>query len=225
MKNNETGDDVLFETLSSGERQQVYSISSLLYHLSNINSVWLDASGQRVVYEHLNIILEEIELYFHPELQRTYLKRLFDGIKQVDIPNIKSLNICFVTHSPFVLSDIPARNILALKKNTTDTEKISLSTFGANIHEMLKNSFFLRNGSIGDYATWAIKQIIDTLLNIAEKKEAIKMDELHNKIMLIDEPIVRNVLLREYHKLFPLENKEQKIAELKKQIEELENLK
>lgn len=51
------------------------------------------------------------------------------------------------------------------------------------------------------------------------------MDELHNKIMLIDEPIVRNVLLREYHKLFPLENKEQKIAELKKQIEELENLK
>ena len=225
LKNNETGDDVLFETLSSGERQQVYSISSLLYHLSNINSVWLDASGQRVVYEHLNIILEEIELYFHPELQRTYLKRLFDGIKQVDIPNIKSLNICFVTHSPFVLSDIPARNILALKKNTTDTEKISLSTFGANIHEMLKNSFFLRNGSIGDYATWAIKQIIDTLQNIAEKKEAIKMDELHNKIMLIDEPIVRNVLLREYHKLFPLENKEQKIAELKKQIEELENLK
>lgn len=225
LKNNETGDDVLFETLSSGERQQVYSISSLLYHLSNINSVWLDASGQRVVYEHLNIILEEIELYFHPELQRTYLKRLFDGIKQVDIPNIKSLNICFVTHSPFVLSDIPARNILALKKNTTDTEKISLSTFGANIHEMLKNSFFLRNGSIGDYATWGIKQIIDTLQNIAEKKEAIKMDELHNKIMLIDEPIVRNVLLREYHKLFPLENKEQKIAELKKQIEELENLK
>lgn len=224
LRNNKTGDDVLFETLSSGERQQVYSISSLLYHLSNINSVWLDTSGQRVVYEHLNIILEEIELYFHPELQRTYLKRMFDGIKQVDIPNIKSLNICFVTHSPFVLSDIPARNILALKKDITDTEKISLSTFGANIHEMLKNSFFLRNGSIGDYATWVIQQIIDSLQNIAEKKETIKKDELHNKIMLIDEPIVRNVLLREYHKLFPSDNKEQKIAELKKQIEELENL-
>lgn len=66
--------------------------------------------------------------------------------------------------------------------------------------------------------------LIDTLQNIAGKNEAIKMDELHNKIMLIDEPIVRNVLLREYHKLFPLDNKEQKIAELKKQIEELENL-
>ena len=226
LRNNETGDDVQFETLSSGERQQVYSISSLLYHLSNINSVWFDTNGQRVVYDHLNVILEEIELYFHPELQRTYLKRLFDGIKQVDIPNIKSLNICFVTHSPFVLSDIPARNILALKKDTRDTEKISLRTFGANIHEMLKNSFFLKNGSIGDYASWVITQIIESLQNVADKKEIINTDvELHNKIMLIDEPIIRNVLLREYHKFYPLNSKEQEIAELKKKLAELENSK
>ena len=224
LRNNETGDDVQFETLSSGERQQVYSISSLLYHLSNINSVWFDTNGQRVVYDHLNVILEEIELYFHPELQRTYLKRLFDGIKQVDIPNIKSLNICFVTHSPFVLSDIPARNILALKKDIRDKEKISLSTFGANIHEMLKNSFFLKNGSIGDYASWVITQIIESLQNVADKKEIINTDvELHNKIMLIDEPIIRNVLLREYHKFYPSNSKEQEIAELKKKLAELEN--
>ena len=224
LRNNETGDDVQFETLSSGERQQVYSISSLLYHLSNINSIWFDTNGQRVVYNHINVILEEIELYFHPELQRTYLKILFDGIKQVDIPNIKSLNICFVTHSPFVLSDIPARNILALKKDTRDTEKISLSTFGANIHEMLKNSFFLKNGSIGDYASWVIKQIIESLKNVADKKGIINTDvELHNKIMLIDEPIIRNVLLREYYKFYPSNSKEQEIAELKKKLAELEN--
>lgn len=223
LKNNETGDDVHFETLSSGERQQVYSISSLLYHLSNINSVWFDTNGQRVVYEHLNIILEEIELYFHPELQRTYLKRLFDGIKQIDIPNIKSLNICFVTHSPFVLSDIPARNILALKKDIRDKEKISLSTFGANIHEMLKNSFFLKNGSIGDYASWVIRQIIKSMQNNRNANIADNDLELHNIIMLIDEPIIRNVLLREYHKLYPSNSKEQEIAELKKKLAELEN--
>ena len=223
LKNNETGDDVHFETLSSGERQQVYSISSLLYHLSNINSVWFDTNGQRVVYEHLNIMLEEIELYFHPELQRTYLKRLFDGIKQIDIPNIKSLNICFVTHSPFVLSDIPARNILALKKDIRDKEKISLSTFGANIHEMLKNSFFLKNGSIGDYASWVIRQIIKSMQNNRNANIADNDLELHNIIMLIDEPIIRNVLLREYHKLYPSNSKEQEIAELKKKLAELEN--
>lgn len=138
--------------------------------------------------------------------------------------NIKSLNICFVTHSPFVLSDIPARNILALKKDTRDTEKISLSTFGANIHEMLKNSFFLKNGSIGDYAFWVITQIIESLQNVADKKEIINTGvELHNKIMLIDEPLVRDVLLKEYHKVFPDISKEERIAELRRQIEDLEN--
>lgn len=218
LRNNATGDDVQFETLSSGERQQVYSISSLLYHLSNINSVWFDTNGQRVVYEHLNIILEEIELYFHPELQRTYLKRLFDGIKQIDIPNIKNLNICFVTHSPFVLSDIPARNILALKKDIRDKEKISLSTFGANIHEMLKNSFFLKNGSIGDYASWVIGQIIKSMQNNKNANIADNDLELHNIIMLIDEPIIRNVLLREYHKLYQSNSKELEITELKKRL-------
>lgn len=224
LKDIETNNDVLFETLSSGERQQVYSICSLLYHISNINSVWFDTNGKRIMYEHINLILEEIELYFHPELQRTYIKRLFDSIKQVDMSNIKSLNICFVTHSPFVLSDIPARNILALKKDTRDTEKISLSTFGANIHEMLKNSFFLKNGSIGDYAFWVITQIIESLQNVADKKEIINTGvELHNKIMLIDEPLVRDVLLKEYHKVFPDISKEERIAELRRQIEDLEN--
>lgn len=224
LNNLETGEAVFFETLSSGERQQVYSISSLLYHLSNINSVWNDNNGKRIQYQYINIILEEIELYFHPELQRTYLKRLLDGIKQIDIPNIKSLNICFVTHSPFVLSDIPARNILALKKDIEDKEKISLTTFGANIHEMLNNSFFLKEGSIGDYASWVIKNIINSMQNLSNKKVSENTSiELHNKIMLIDEPIIRNVLLKEFHNVFPYINKDQKIAELRKQIEELEN--
>ena len=41
--------------------------------------------------------------------------------------------------------------------------------------------------------------------------------------MLIDEPIIRNVLLREYHKFYPSNSKEQEIAELKKKLAELEN--
>lgn len=89
---------------------------------------------------------------------------------------------------------------------------------------MLKNSFFLKNGSIGDYASWVITQIIESLQNVADKKEIINTGvELHNKIMLIDEPIIRNVLLREYHKFYPSNSKEQEIAELKKKLAELEN--
>ena len=41
--------------------------------------------------------------------------------------------------------------------------------------------------------------------------------------MLIDEPIIRNVLLREYHKLYQSNSKELEITELKKRLAELEN--
>ena len=105
-----------------------------------------------------------------------------------------------------------------------DEEKISLTTFGANIHEMLNNSFFLKDGSMGDYASWVIKNIIESMQNIVAKKETKNTsEELHNKIMLIDEPIIRNVLLNEFRVVCPNINKYQKIAELRKQIEELEN--
>ena len=76
-------DKVLFETLSSGERQQAYSVSSLLYHLGNLNSA--KNSPNRLAYNKVNIILEEIELYFHPELQRTLLKYIIDEIGRAHV--------------------------------------------------------------------------------------------------------------------------------------------
>lgn len=223
LRDKDSGSPVLFETLSSGERQQAYSISAFLYHLSNLDSVWKDSNKQRIAYKHINVVMEEIELYFHPELQRTYIKNLLEGIKQIQIPNIRSIHICFVTHSPFVLSDIPSRNILALKINSADVmEKTHLSTFGANIHDILKDSFFLTKGAIGAYAELTIKSIIQEMED-AKKNRKADNTRIHEKIMLIDEPIIRNVLLGEYHRVFSKTDKEQKIKELQRQIDELKN--
>jgi hypothetical protein len=224
LRDKDSGNPVLFETLSSGERQQAYSISAFLYHLSNLDSVWNDSNKQRIAYKHINVVMEEIELYFHPELQRTYIKNLLEGIKQIQIPNIKSIHISFVTHSPFILSDIPSRNILALKINSTDLmEKTHLSTFGANIHDILKDSFFLTKGTIGAYAELTIKSIIQEMEDAKKKRKADDDTRIHEKIMLIDEPIIRNVLLGEYHRVFSETDKEQKIKELQRQIDELKN--
>ena len=227
LRDIENGNSILFETLSSGERQQIYSISSFLYHLSNLDSVWRDSNKERISYRHINVIMEEIELYFHPELQRTYIKTLLDGIKQIHIPNIKSINICFVTHSPFILSDIPSRNILALKTSSDNTtEEIHLSTFGANIHDMLKNSFFLKKGSIGEYANHIINNIIQEMKdkkNNLKTNKVIDDSKIHERIMLIDEPIIRNALLGEYHRVFTDIDNEKRIKELQRQIDELKN--
>ncbi len=157
--NDRSSEKIAFETLSSGEKQQVYSISSILYHLMNINSVEEDKSSNRYSYHYVNILLEEIELYFHPDFQKRYISMILDGLTQVRLENIYGINICFITHSPFVLSDIPRGNLLALEDGESAGEN-KLKTFGANIYDMLKSSFFIEDTPIGGYAQWVITRVI-----------------------------------------------------------------
>ena len=86
----------------------------------------------RVSYGHINLVLDEVELYSHPEYQRTFVADLLDRLSwlQINYP-IKSINILLVTHSPFILSDIPKSNILYLKegKAVTDTSSF-VNTLG-----------------------------------------------------------------------------------------------
>lgn len=163
LKDNSSDDTILFSTLSSGEKQQIYAISSILYHLDNLNSVADDNSNQeRVKYPHVNIILEEIELYFHPEMQRRFVYDLLRGVQSMRLEYLKGINFILVTHSPYVLSDIPSINVLALGSNTIEGRHVH--SFGANIHEMLKTSFFLENGTEGMFARWEFSHIMACLL-------------------------------------------------------------
>ena len=157
-----TGIYVPFEYLSSGEKQQAYSTSALLYHLKNLDSVSDDrSSSERAAYPYVQLVLEEVELYYHPELQRQLIRNIIDGIKQAGLRHIKWISVCIVTHSPFVLSDIPSYNVLALRKDGDEISKIPC--FASNIHEMLKLSFFLRKGTTGDFANWTITRIAKCL--------------------------------------------------------------
>lgn len=217
LNDEQDGSEVDFETLSSGEKQLTYAVSSLLYHLNNIDSVSEDNNKWRIIYKNVNIILEEVELYFHPELQKQLVKYIIDGIGQLEFVSIQGINIILVTHSPFVLSDIPSSNILALKKDgTTGT---GIHSFGSNIHEMLKDSFFLETGWIGDFAKFHIKSIIEALESKVLDNE--KREKIHRLIMLIDEPVVRTLLLEKYKEVCPETSPAQRIAELTKELEEL----
>ena len=174
--------DINFTTLSSGEKQKIYSVNSILYHLNNINSV--DETLTR--YQYANIILDEIELYFHPELQRQYLSYLRYAISKANTNNISAINILFVTHSPFILSDIPDTKILFLDKkdepNAKSLPTAGVPTFGANIHELLINGFFMKN-SIGNFALEKIKSIVDFYYKVigAEEKDLKVLKEEYDK--------------------------------------------
>lgn len=215
-KDTPNSDNVPFNTLSSGERQQTFSISSALYHLANIESVHNDENNERVRYSNALIIFEEVELYFHPQLQKQLIKNLLDGIKQMHFKHIKSIQIIFVTHSPFILSDIPTENILALKKDCTETKE--LKTFSANIYDILNTSFFMEEGAIGDYAQWIIQFVLERL----ENRQSRAPEGLLELISLIDEPIYHKVLMQKYYETYPNETLlKERIKELEIELEDL----
>lgn len=187
-------------TLSSGELQFLLTIHTVLYHLRNINSVQNSGSNEKILYKNINLLFDEIEICFHPNFQRIFISELLRNLKEMDISNIKSINILFSTHSPFILSDIPQSNILRLENGTTSIKQFH-QTFGANIHELLANDFFLKEGFMGAFAKEKIKALIEDLQS--DRNFSIKeKNQLLTTIELIGEDIIRNSLLEQYRKKF-----------------------
>lgn len=153
-------DDKEKETLtqmSSGERQFMHSISYIIYHLKNLQSV--TDGDYRIRYHNVCLVFDEAELYYHPEYQRSFISNLVQMLSWCHInPNIiRGINIVIATHSPFVLSDVPLSNTLYLKDG--HAEKKRKETFCGNVHEMLGENFFI-DYSIGDVARKNVEDII-----------------------------------------------------------------
>lgn len=192
-----------YNSLSSGEKQKVFSINSIIYHLVNLKSV----DGQsKVRYDFVNLIFDEVELYFHPEFQRTFIKDLLEYISRTNI-SFKGINIIFITHSPFILSDIPESNVLFLEVKLNSKFGLPVKnvaqTFASNIHELLASGFFM-NFTKGEFALNKITEIInfyekvrlvsDNNLEDLRLEYQSKMLEFKNVINIIGEEYIKEIL-------------------------------
>jgi predicted ATP-binding protein involved in virulence len=155
-----------YAELSEGEKQY---IRLLIEIISNKSSGDLSDIFEPEIY-----IFDEIETSLHPQWQ----KRIFN-----DIINIfkawksKNVHLIFLTHSPFLLSDIPKQNIIFLDTYKEEDEEVKngkqkignckvvdglndkKQTFGANIHTLLSDSFFMEDGLMGEFAKNKIRTI------------------------------------------------------------------
>lgn len=129
--------------ISSGQLQFVHTMSNIAYHIENLLSV---KEEKRVKYRYVNIMMDEIEMCYHPEYQRTFVYEIVGMIKRLRIDERCAVNILMSTHSPFVLSDIPQSNVLYIDKGKDVGCEMDINTFAANVNELLNKSFFLSNG-------------------------------------------------------------------------------
>lgn len=168
-------------------------------------------------YKAFILVLDEPELSFHPEWQQKFLSLLIDALEQL-YPTFK-FQIVLASHSPILVSDFPKDNIIFLDKNPDGTCKVvdSISrenTFGANIHTLYRNSFFIDGLPIGEFA----KKKINKLFNELENEETIRPSIL-KEIQMIGEPIIRDQLMKLYKRREGLpEDVNRRITELEQEI-------
>lgn len=168
--------------LSSGEMQLINTTGSLLYHLRNLGDKLLD--DNKINYRNILVIQEEVELYFHPEYQRMYVNYLRDQIAHLNLQHIDNINIVFVTHSPFILTDILTTNSLYLEDGKP--QQCEEESFAGNLYDLMYSSFFLKENAMGNFAA-------NYVTSLVERKNANE-DIEDSETEFIGDPILRSYL-------------------------------
>jgi predicted ATPase len=155
---------VEYSELSTGEK----SLLDVVYSIKNI----IELRIKNNLSDSIFILLDEIESYLHPNWQKNLIQYIYNFVKIYSI----DIHIILTSHSPFILSDIPKQNVIFLEKYDENddevkkgnqkigncknvTKDIDMKTFGANIHTLLSNGFFMSDGLMGEFAKSKIEEI------------------------------------------------------------------
>lgn len=131
-------------SMSSGEHA-LLNMMSRIYFSSRITDFLAEKSFHWK--ESVLLMIDEIDLYLHPEWQRQILNELLKAIR-MQFPH-DHFQIMITSHSPIVLSDVPKENSIFLqrdKKGRVRQVPRSIQTFGANIYTLYRDAFFLEGG-------------------------------------------------------------------------------
>ena len=206
------GKKITLNHLSSGERQLVFTLSTLVYHILNLRSI--PTNGRRVRYGNVCLVLDEVEICFHPDYQRTFVKRFLDTVNSMQLNHAFGIHVIITTHSPFLLSDIPLDNILSLDDGYP--KKMALrNTFCANVYDLLNNPFFMQQ-FIGDFASEKLDRLVEEVnkegalddtayVSLKDRVEMIGDDFIHDRLL--------EKLAERYSKLAMLRNRERELNE------------
>lgn len=195
--------DVDWSGMSSGEKAYLNIFSRIFYAKQRIISKVEDSPEKtNRIPNTIYLLVDEGELGFHLQWQKEYINELNNVIPSIlrFIDNDQNavnpkIHLVFTTHSPVSLSDIPNHNIVYVKKLDTGLMKVlnaserPKQSFGANIHNLMSNSFYLTDGLVGKFAVSKINHVISLIkkqeINILEK------EYIRNVIELIDEPTLK----------------------------------
>lgn len=202
--------------LSSGE-MMFLTFFSRLYDIENRQFL------PHNIENNIIILIDEGDIYLHPNWQKKFIKYMILFLKEYFFN--KSIQIILTSHSPFVISDLPKENVIFLDRDENGLCKVTnidkhKQTFGANIHTLLSDGFFM-DSLLGDFANEKIQKVLDFL----NGKNTAMNEELAQKyINLIGEPIIKRQLQKmlDSKRFSEIDNIKVQIKELTERLSKLE---
>lgn len=150
--------NIKWNGISSGE----YSTLSMY---SRLYEFFPDKSGEVIV------IIDEGELFLHPEWQRRYISNLIEFFDQVR-KDKQSIKLIITSHSPMILSDLPKESV-----NFLGVDSDTSSFFGADLNDVYKEGFVVER-LMGEFAYQKIKKTAEKIRDGDRTKETIEEIEL-----------------------------------------------
>lgn len=147
-------------------------------------------------------LIDEGDIYLHPSIQVEFVINLLQFFS-LFMDKVK-IQIIITSNSPFIVSDIPHTNLIYIENNDGVIKKnnnyAEYRTFGANINNLLIESFYMDTGTVGFFAKEIINDIISKLRT--DNSTNVNKEEIYKMINIIGEPIIKEKLLKMYNQKF-----------------------
>ncbi|WCN09881.1 AAA family ATPase [Marinomonas mediterranea] len=103
------------------------------------------------------IVMDEVDLYLHPDWQRTFFSELLEFTK-IEFPK-DTVQIILSTHSPIIISDFLPEDIVSLDRENGNTKVVESFGFSSNITDLYVKGMHL-SSTFGEHSKKEINRLL-----------------------------------------------------------------
>jgi predicted ATPase len=167
--------------LSTGEFAKINLFAELYSYLFNLNG---DIEGSHLIF------MDEVDLYLHPEWQRSFLSELLLLVNSLYVDD--DVQFVLTSHSPIIIGDFLPEDILSFEKNNEGfTVVVPSYGFGTRIVDLFLTGMHLES-TFGEHS----RGMIEGMQDRSSTNDLTGLDK--SRISKIPDKNIQNMLLGKY---------------------------
>jgi hypothetical protein len=164
--------------VSSGEYQYAKVWGILEQYCVKVKMLKQGEQYADAVQPNLILLIDEPENFMHPEMCRNFISKMHSVMAKRC--SSTEFQVFMSTHSPFMLSDVLSEQVVRMSyddKGLCVISQNNKSTFAANIHSIMADSFFL-DYTIGEQARTILTEKFSFLKDCCKRRDSLTESDI-----------------------------------------------